>query len=209
MQSGCHEASRFNYSSTLPLIRSRWYDFFSYSSRPTHKHTVEFTSCMQNDTPLFKYVLMKTESLSSYKPVHQTAARVIKLPTTGRKRVANKLPLDTWLISIVILPAIITGLLLVKSSSSIFALVQFYFYCVFFGALFSLPVLLGGCFVLWFLTRCRCSLLTSRIVFLFTLISAVAIGYILLQIFDFSLPGACLYTASISVLVPGIAHVFK
>lgn len=202
----------FGYSSHSVFNSIAGYDFFSYSFRPTHKHTVEFTSCMQNDTRLFKYVLMKTESLSSYKPVHQTAARIVKLPITGRKRFANKLPLDTWLISIVILPAIIAGLLLVKSSSSIFASVQFYFYCVFFGALFSLPVLLGGCFVLWFLNRCRCSLLTSRIVFLFTLISALVIGYVFLQdqqVFGFSFPGACLYTASISVLVPGIAHVFK
>jgi hypothetical protein len=120
--------------------------------------------------------------------------------------------LDTWLISIVILPAIIAGLLLVKSSSSTLALVQFYFYCLFFGALFSLPILLGGCFVLWLLARCSCSRLTCRIVFLFTLISALAVGYIFLQdrqMFGFSFPGACLYTASISVLVPGVAHIFK
>jgi hypothetical protein len=157
---------------------------------------------------------MKTESLASYKPVRQTGARVIKLklPATSRKRVATSLPIDTWLISIIILPAVITGLLLVKSSSSTLALVQFYFYCLFFGALFSLPVLLGGCFVFWLLNRCSCSLLTSRIVFLFTLISAVVIGYVFLQdhqIFGFSFPGACLYTASISVLVPGIAHASK
>jgi hypothetical protein len=157
---------------------------------------------------------MKTESLASYKPVRQTGARVIKLklPATSRKRVANILPLDTWLISIVILPAIIAGLLLVKSSSSTLALVQFYFYCLFFGALFSLPILLGGCFVLWLLARCSCSRLTCRIVFLFTLISALAVGYIFLQdrqMFGFSFPGACLYTASISVLVPGVAHIFK
>lgn len=152
---------------------------------------------------------MKTEPLTGHSiPVK---ARIAKL-SKARKHISNYFPLNVWLISIFMVPAILEFMLFSITLPSISSVLQSYFVSVVFGAALSLPLLLLGCFVFWILVRCSCSLPVARIFFLFVLLISVAIGWAYIpdkQVFGYDIPENVLFIASLSVLLPGVWQAFE